>query len=287
MASSAVSGRQWSMPKTIVAFLMAIPFVYPLVFLVMTSMRSANSYYRSPLGFSGFPVLNHIRYAWDAANLAKGAENSLIVVPIGVAICCSVSSMAAFWFFRHRGLIARAMLGLILVGWIVPFAVYLVPFYVELVRFGLTDNLFMLGVTYGAIYVPFGTYFILAYLRQALSPEILEAAEVDGASILAIFLRIVLPLTRPALGTLAALTFVWVWGEIIVAVVLVGTDPAHWTIILSAESLVGQTLAAGSGANTTQTVAAGALISLLPMLSVVYFAQRAIIRGFGSGGVKG
>ncbi len=275
------------MPKTLLAFLIATPFVYPLIFLVMTSTRGANEYYKSPLGFSGFPTLAHLRYAWDAANLAKGIENSLIVVPLGVAICCGTSSMAAYWFYRHRGFLARSMLGVILVAWIVPFAVYLVPFYVELAKLGLTDNLFVLGVTYGAIYVPFGTYFILAYLRQALSPELLEAAEVDGASVFAVFVRIVVPLARPALGTLAALTFVWLWGELIVAVVLVGTDPGHWTIVLAAESLIGQTLAGGSAANSTQAVAAGALISLLPMLSVVYFAQRAIVRGFGSGGVKG
>ena len=75
------------------------------------------------------------------------------------------------------------------------------------------------------------------------------------------------------------------WGEIIVAVVLL-SDPANFTIVLSANALVGQTLLAGGSANTVQIVAAATLISLLPMLSVIYVAQRAIVRGFGSGGVK-
>ena len=107
--------------------------------------------------------------------------------------------MAAYWFFRHDGRFAKALLGLILVGWLIPFAVYLVPFYIEVARLNLTDNLIFLGVAYGAIHTPFGTYFMLAYYRQALVPEVLEAAAVDGASILRQFLRIVLPLAaRPS-----------------------------------------------------------------------------------------
>ena len=93
-------------------------------------------------------------------------------------------------------------------------------------------------------------------------------------------------LVRPALGTLAALAFVWTWGELIVAVVVVGTDPSRFTMVLAANTLVGQTLTAGGTFDTTQTVAAATLISLLPMLCAVYVAQRAIVRGFGAGGVK-
>lgn len=285
MSAKAVSGRSWSMPKTAFAGLIAIPFLYPLVFLVLTAMRGATAYNRSPLGVTGFPDIGHLRDAWNSGSLGQGALNSVLAVSVGVVCCCVVSSLAAFWFYRHEGPVARTLLGLIMVGWLIPFAIYLVPFYIEFVKLHLINNLWALGIAYAAIHTPFGTYFTLSYYRQAMQKEILEAAAVDGASNLRQFLRIVLPLSRPALGTLAALAFVWMWGEIIVAVVLLN-DPAKYTIILSANALVGQTLAAGGSANTVQIVAAATLISLLPMLSVIYVAQRAIVRGFGSGGVK-
>lgn len=281
------SNREWSIPRSLFALLLIAPFAYPLVFLVATAIRSAGAYNNSPLGFSGLATFSHISYAWTAGSLGSGAVHSLIAVSIGVVSCCFVASSAAFWFFRHQGWFAKLLFGLLFIGWVVPFAVYLLPFYLELVQRHLTNNLVVLGVAYGAIYTPFSVFFLLSYMRQALPREILEAASVDGASLMWQFTRIVVPLSRPALGTLAALTFVWMWGDLIVAVVLVGSNPPNFTIILALNTLVGQTVAAGGSPNTVQTVAAATLISLLPMLSVIYIAQRAIIRGFGTGGVKG
>jgi ABC-type glycerol-3-phosphate transport system permease component len=282
---SGTSGRGWSLPKTVVTVLIVIPFLYPLVFLLLTAMRGADAYNRSPLGLTGFPTLHHLEDAWNSGSLGQGALNSLVAVVVGVACCCFASSLAAYWFFRHDGPLAKALLGLILVGWLIPFAVYLVPFYIEFARLHFTNDLVMLGVAYGAVHTPFGTYFVLQYFRQGLSRDVLEAAAVDGASILRQFVRIALPLARPAVGTLAALAFVWMWGEIIVSVVLL-SDQSKFTIVLSANTLVGQTINAGGSANTVQIVAAATLISLLPMLSVIYVAQRAIVRGFGAGAVK-
>jgi ABC-type glycerol-3-phosphate transport system permease component len=279
--------RAWSIPKSLLAALLVVPFAYPLVFLVVTALRPGTAYNQSPLGFSGFPTFSNISYAWYAGSLGHDALNSLLAVSIGVFTCIAASSLAAYWFYRHEGIVAKALLGLLFIGWAAPFASYLVAFYVLLANHHLTNNLIALGLAYGAIYTPFGTFFILAYQRQTLSKEILEAAAVDGASLLKQFARIVLPLSRPAISTLAALTFAWLWGEIIVSVVLVGSDPSKFTIVLGTSTLVGATLNASGSANSIDTVAAATLIGLIPSLSVIYLAQRAIVRGFGTGGVKG
>ena len=65
MRGSGVTGRTWSLPKSLFAVLILIPFVYPLLFLVVTALRTFDEYNKSPLGFSGFPTLTHLRYAWD------------------------------------------------------------------------------------------------------------------------------------------------------------------------------------------------------------------------------
>jgi ABC-type glycerol-3-phosphate transport system permease component len=274
-------------PRTLVAALVAVPFAYPLIFLVVTAFRTSPAYNRHPLGFGGFPTWRNLSYAWHAGGLGHDVVNSLVAVSIGVTVCCAASVLAAFWFFRHRGWLAKGLLGLLFIGWAAPFASYLVAFYVILANHQLTDNLLILGVAYGAMYTPFGTFFVLSYQRQTLPTEILEAAGVDGASLLKQFTRIVLPLSRPALTTLAALTYAWLWGEVIVSVVLVGSDPAHFTVPLGTNTLVGATLNASGSANSITAVAAATLIGLVPTLSVVYLAQRAIVRGFGTGGVKG
>ena len=287
MRDSALSDRTWSISKTIGAVLIAVPFAYPLLFLVVTAMRTNDGYSASPLGFTGFPTFGNLTYAWNAGSLGHDALNSLIAVSIGVATCCFASSLAAYWFFRHTGIVAKSLLALFFIGWVAPFASYLVAFYVMLVNYRVADSLITLGIAYGAIFTPFGTFFVLAYLRQALPREILEAATVDGASLLRQFVRIVLPLSRPALTTLAGLTYAWLWGDLIVAVVLVGADPGKFTIVLGTNTLVGATLNASGSADTITAVAAAALIGLLPTLAVIYLAQRAIVRGFGTGAVKG
>jgi ABC-type glycerol-3-phosphate transport system permease component len=287
LRADTLSDRTWSIPKSLLAVVVAIPFLYPLVFLVITAMRTNEGYSRSPLGFAGFPTFSNLTYAWNAGSLGHDAVNSLIAVSIGVATCCFASSLAAYWFFRHEGIVAKGLLGLFFVGWIAPFASYLVAFYLILVNHHVADSLFTLGIAYGAIFTPFGTFFVLAYLRQSLPREILEAATVDGASLLRQFVRIVLPLSRPAVTTLAGLTYAWMWGDIIVAVVLVGADASKFTIVLGTNTLVGATLNASGSASTITAVAAAALIGLLPTLTVIYLAQRAIVRGFGTGGVKG
>lgn len=286
MASSAQL-RSWSSGRTLLAVLVAVPFAYPLVFLVVTAFRSSSAYNRDPLGFGGFPTWGNLSYAWRAGSLGQDVVNSLLAVSIGVGICCATSVLAAFWFFRHTGLLSKGLLGLLFVGWAAPFASYLVAFYVLLADRHLTDNLVVLGISYGAMYTPFGTFFVLAYQRQVVPKEILEAAGVDGASLLKQFVKIVLPLSRPALTTLAALTYAWLWGEVIVSVVLVGSDPANFTVPLGTNTLVGATLNASGSANSITAVAAATLIGLVPTLAVVYLAQRAIVRGFGTGGVKG
>lgn len=283
MRSRRRHGTSW--PRTLVAALVCLPYLYPFVFLLATAVRTSASYNRGPLSLTGPYTWGHLRDAWTSGNFGTGIVNSAICSAVGVVTCCAASSLAAYWFLRHTGRLARATMGLLLVAAVIPFAAYLAPFFEELARLHLTNNLVVLGLVYGAMYTPFGLYFMSSYFRQALPGELLEAAAVDGASSLRQFLSIVVPLSRPALGTLAALAFVWAWGDLIVALILLG-DPGHFTVVLSASSLVGQAISASGAVNSTQIVAAAAVINLVPMLAGVFLAQKAIVRGFMAGSSK-
>lgn len=283
MRNRSVHGSSW--PRSLVAIVITIPFVYPFVFLVATAVRSQTSYNRSPLSLGGPYTWSHLRNAWVSGNLGHDIVNSAISSGVGVLVCCVSSSAAAYWFMRHTGRFARGTMAGLLIAAVVPFAAYLAPFFEQMARFQLLDNLVVLGFVYGALYTPFGLYFMSSYFRQALPEEVLEAASVDGASLLRQFTSIVLPLSRPALGTLAALAFVWSWGDLIVALILLN-NPSHFTVVLSASSLVGQAISASGATNTVQIVAAAAVINLVPMLVGVFLAQKAIVRGFISGSTK-
>jgi ABC-type glycerol-3-phosphate transport system permease component len=268
--------QRWSPVRTLLLVVAAVPFIYPFVFVAETAFRTQQDYYMSPAGFPHHWTLYHLRNAWTAAGLGHAMINSAIAVSVGVTATVFLSSSAAFWFMRHSGRFARALFASIPGLWILPFLIWLIPFFVFLSDLGLTGNLYVLGMVYATTTAPFGVYLMRSYYKSAIPLEVLESAQVDGASALQQFLRIVLPLSKPALGTLTALSFIWSWGDLLLGLVLLN-DPSKFPVTVAAAGLVQQL-----NANTQQTAAAG-LIATVPMIAVFLFAQRAIVRGVTAG----
>jgi ABC-type glycerol-3-phosphate transport system permease component len=202
--------------------------------------------------------------------------NSLITSTIAVAVLILVSAMAGYWFLRHTSWMARVLLGLIVSLWVIPFVIYLLPLFVILSDAGLTDNLAVLGVVYAATNLPFGVFFMFTYLRNGIPSDVFEAAQVDGASTFREFFWIVLPLSRPALATLAALGFVWTWGDLLLSLVMLQTED-NYTLTVAASAFITRTDAG------VQELAAAALVAIAPLIVVFLLAQRAIERGFVAG----
>ncbi len=262
--------------KVVALSVACVPFVYPFMFMLFTAVRPEDDFIDSRLGLPTAFTLEHMSYALENAELGRGIVNSLIAVGTGVVIVVVVSALAGYWFLRHSGRIATALLGAIVSLWIIPYVVYIIPLFVMLSDAGLTDNLFVLGLVYGAINVPFGLYLIYAYYKDGIPGEILQAAEVDGATAWQSFRSIVLPLSRPALATLASLAFVWTWGDLVISLILIQSSD-RFTITVAASTL------AGRFDSEPQANAAAALIALVPIFVVFMCAQRAIRSGLTAG----
>lgn len=271
-----MSERSVSYPRTAMVAVATIPFIAPFLFLASTALRTRADYIRDPVGVPGDLTLSHIRFAWDTANLGHAALNSLITVVVSASVLTLTSIAAAYWFLRHSSRLSRGLLVLMVSLWVIPFVIYLLPLFVMLSDAGLTDNLFVLGVVYAATNLPFGVFFMYTYLLHGFPKEVRDAAQVDGASRVREFLFVVLPLSRPALGTLAALGVVWTWGDLLLALVLLQSD-GNYTLTVAASALVTRTDAG------VQEGAAAALIAISPVLIVFLVAQRAIARGFTAG----
>lgn len=265
--------------RTAIAALLALPFLFPFAFLLTVAFKTEEEYRASPIGLPTNITFEHLIDAWQRAELGHALINSMMVSVIGVVVAVLLSLSAAFWFFVFRSKwFDRARWALIL-AYAFPAVIWLIPLFVILARSGWTNSLLVLGVIYGVSNVPFGLFMIYAFYRQTLKSEIMDAAAVDGASILQQFVRIAVPLARPAAVALAALVFVWSFGDLLFAVTLL-QDPDKWTIPIAAATLV------SSQRITAQAQASAALVALVPSLIVVLMAQRALVRGFGGGGVK-
>jgi ABC-type glycerol-3-phosphate transport system permease component len=254
----------------------AVPFVYPLLFMVFTAIKTQQDYVHNRLGPPRAITFENLRFAWSNGRLGHAMINSFIAVGLSDVLLVLISAAGAFWFLRHRGRISRALFAVVVGAWVLPFVIFAIPLYIFLSNLRLTNNLGVLGVVYAATNVPFGIYLLLSHYEHAIPPETREAATVDGASTFQEFRHVVFPLSRPALATLAALGFVWAWGDLLIAVLLL-QDPGHYTLTVAASTLVSRQDAA------VQPTAAAAVIAILPLLVVFVFAQRAITRGFTAG----
>ena len=220
--------------------------------------------------------LEHFRYAWRNAELGNGLRHSAIAVGIGVVLCCAICSMAAFWFLRHRGRVASALLAGFGSLWILPQVVWLIPFFLVLddaepdeqhlrprrrLWHGVRAELHLA---------------VVGVLPARAAADIIEAAEIDGASLFQQYLRIALPLSKPALGAVAALMFVFSWGDLLLAVVLL-SDPDQFTVVPATAILSGRL---GSG---VQATTAAAIITMIPPMVIFLIAQKAIVRGITGG----
>lgn len=279
---STISGaeRRQRIVRTTIATLLAIPFIVPFLFLISTAVREREDYVASPGGLPNSFTLGHVVEAWQQADLGPALVNTFIVCIVACVVCAS-TALAGGYFFRvtERRWTTPAMLALA-AGYAIPMVAWLIPVFVIVAQAGWTGNLFVAGVVSGVSSLPFGFYFIHTFLRQSLTSEVIEAATLDGAGVFRAFLNIGIPMALPALSAIVALTFVWTFGDLLVAAALLQSSPESYTVTLAAT-----TLTTREDVNI-QGQAAAALVSLLPTLLVFAFAQRALKQGFGAGSEK-
>jgi ABC-type glycerol-3-phosphate transport system permease component len=267
---------QASPSRTILALVCTLPIVYPFAFLIATAIKPQHEFVGNPSGVPHTVTFSNFTSVWGAASLGPALLHSLLAVGVGVVLTVGASSAGAFWFHLHRGRSAR-VIRIVLVGTMaLPPPVFIIPLYVLVSDAGLANNLIVLGCVYAAWNSSFGLYLVHTYLRRGIPREVLDSAQVDGASTWQTFRLLVIPLLRPVLATLAVLAFVWSWSDLLMSIVLI-QDVAHRTLI-PATALLTNRFNTNLPAN-----AAAVVIALVPMLIVFLIGQRHLQRGILAG----
>ncbi len=242
------------------------------------------SNYEQVLGGKDFRVHNAYRRAEiiPGDDMSQAFLNSIAVAVPSTVIPILIAAFAAY-AFAWMNFPGRRILFIIVVGLlVVPLQIALVP---VLKMYG-PDNLNING-TYLAIWLAhtgFGlalaTYLLFNYI-STLPREMMESAFIDGASHFTVFLRLVLPLSVPALASFAIFQFLWVWNDYLVALVFLGNNPAFEVVTQRLADLT------GSRGNDWHLLTAGAFVSMILPLIVFFSLQRYFVRGMMAGSVKG
>lgn len=257
---------------------LALIFAVPLIWLALSSVMSNAEINRFPPALWPSHIdLDGYRYVLGNALFPRWFANSLIVSAVAVVSNLLFGALGGYAFARMRFLGSRLMLALMLATMAIPFQLTMIPTFLVMKSLGLIDTL-------GALIVPsLVTPFAVFLLRQfflSLPRELEEAAWMDGCSRLRVLFRIVLPLSRPALSTVAILTFLSTWNDLTWPLIAINHD-TRYTLQLG--------LAGFQGLHHTEwaAVMAGNMITVLPVLLAFVGAQKSFIRSITSSGLKG
>jgi raffinose/stachyose/melibiose transport system permease protein len=265
---------------TMVLVVAAIFWISPLALLVVTAVRPLADFIgNGPLSWPSSFTWKNFSDAWDIGNFASTYRNSAILAIIKVPLGVFVSAMLGYALAKLRMKFRRTVMFSVFLGLTIPIYITIVPVFIMMRSAGATDSIFGLIGPYLAFGIPFEVLVLQSFFRQ-IPDEIIEAAKVDGAGDWRIFLTVVLPLSTPALVTVAILDAVATWNEFLFALILLSSD-ANKTIPVGLLNFQGQF------ANNNTGLAAGILIAVVPILIAYTLLQRWIVGGLTAGATKG
>ena len=254
--------------------------LFPILLVLMNALKNRRAIFATPLALptpetfslAGFQtVLNQ-------GDFALYFTNSLIVTLVSLALILLLGAMAAFALSEYR-FPGNALLGLYLaLGIMIPIRLGTVGILELMVRLGLVNTLTALILVYTAQGLPLAI-FILAEFMRNVSQDLKDAGRIDGLSEYTIFFRIVLPLVRPPMATVAVFTMIPVWNDLWFPLILAPGE-ATKTITLGAQVFLGQFV------TDWNAVLAALTLAILPVLALYLVFSRQLIRGITSGAVK-
>ncbi|OKP91033.1 ABC transporter permease [Paenibacillus helianthi] len=261
----------------ILLIVLAIIFLIPILFIIMTALKSNADLVKNPVyAFPEIVKWGNFSEAWDKMSIY--IRNSLFISVVKVPIGILIEALAAYALTRMNFKWANALFAFFLIGMMIPFQATLVPLNMMLNHFGLENTypgIFMVYIGFG---VPFGIMVLRGFLRS-IPKELDESAFIDGCGELGKFFRIILPIAMPAIATLIILDFLSTWNEFLLAQIFITKNSM---LPVTAGLLTFQ----GQHSNDYTLLSAGVLISIVPILVVYLFFQRYFVAGM-AGAVKG
>jgi len=250
----------------------------PLLVMVSNSFRTNADLITDPLGLPSPPTTASYVEAWTTGSFATYFGNSLAVTVGAVAISTAVATMAAYALARGRSRIFRWLESLFLSGLMLPIHLAILPIFYLFDGLGLVDSRFGLMLMYAASGIPFSIFVLTTFFRQ-LPEELEEAAALDGATSWQTFWRIMVPLVRPALATVAVFRFVPIWNDFLFPLVLLRREEKYTLP-------VGLTTFFGENATNYSAVFAGLVITTVPLIVLFLVATKQIVAGLTAGMAK-
>ncbi len=273
-------------PAYLIVITLVVLWTVPTLGLFVSSFRPAFAIQTSGWWTALFDLFNA---DWTLSNyinvigadrMGLAFQNSLLITIPATVIPITIAAFAAYalaWLeFPGRTLIFVLVVGLM----VVPLQMSLIPILRVYTDAGLTGSYLGMWLAHTGFGLPLATYLLYGYI-SSIPKEITESAHADGATPMMSFTRLILPLSVPAVASFAIFQFLWVWNDLLVALVFLGTASRNVIVTTRLAELV------GSRGQAWHVLTAGGFISMVVPLIVFFSLQRFFVRGMMAGSVKG
>lgn len=279
MSESAAKRRIVAVARTVLTYLLAVLFIFPVYIVVINSFKTKSEMMDSAISFPKSFYLGNYTTIFTSHDFVSSFLCSVVVVLFTTCFTIILASLAGYslarWNSRASNIISMVLMSTLFV----PFQVYMVSMIVIASRLHMTGNLFGLIVIYISLGMPVPIFLFRSYAKS-LPMEIEEAAVIDGCTKMQTFVSIVFPLMKPIIATVAVLNALWVWGEFLVAFLVYGNHKPM-TIPLSQQYFY------GTYNNEWNLIMTSFVVTVIPIVILYVFTQKYIVKGIASGAVKG
>jgi ABC-type glycerol-3-phosphate transport system permease component len=271
--------RLANLPHHVVLVLATLLALGPILFMIMTALKTDKQYLDDTLGPPWPLSFGNFREALHGGDFFIWLKNSAIMTIGAVVVSTVAAALCAFAIaqmrFRGQNLLLSVNIALL----IVPPIVLLIPLFAQYADLGLIGTYRGVIIIYAGLTAPFSVYLLTSFFRT-IPDELLESAMADGASHFRVLWQIIAPLSAPALVTLIVVNSLWVWNELLIALVFLPEDRLKTL-------MVGVTVFQGRYSLDVPVLMAGMLLASVPMLILYLIGQRFFIRGLTAGAIKG
>jgi ABC-type glycerol-3-phosphate transport system permease component len=267
-----------AVPRQLVLWVVTLAALVPLYVMVTAAFKTQADFRHAPFGLPTAPTLDGFHAALSD-DFVRWTLNSVILTGASVAVTLALAALAAWGFaqrpFKGRDTLLAALVALM----VVPPVVLLLPLFQIGADLHLVGTYEYVVLIYVGFMLPFSIYMLTNFFRTIPRP-LIEAAVMDGASSFGVFRTVVLPLSAAPLITLALVNALWVWNELLIALVFLNDD-AHRTL------MIGITGFQSRNSLDVPTIMAGLSLASLPIVALYLFGQRFFVRGLVAGAIKG
>lgn len=264
--------------KQLVLLLASFLALVPTIYMVVTALKSDEEYAIDKLGLPHAPVLDNFRSVLVDSPFVYWMLNSTILVAGSVILSTAISVLGAYAIatmqFRGRDTLLAVSTSLMAV----PPVVMIVPLFVLYTRLNMVSTYSGAIIIYAGLITPFSIYLLTTFFRT-VPRELYEAAHIDGAGQFTILMKVVLPLSLPAVVTLIVVNSLYVWNDLLIAIIFL-QDDAKRTL------MAGISVFSGRYNNQVPLTMAGMVIASMPMFILYVLFQKQFIRGLMSGAIK-